>query len=153
MWIPNFNPEEPTMATTKKSAPAATEKEVKPVKAPAIAKPQLVAGTATEPAAPAKKAPVAKKAAAKAVPKAPAAATPAAKPAAEPAVKAKAPAKKTVKSFSKAAIDPAQRANYIEVAAFYIAERRGFTPGNPEQDYLDAAAEIDRLIAAGHFGK
>jgi hypothetical protein len=48
-------------------------------------------------------------------------------------------------------VGPEQRANYIQVAAFYIAERRGFAPGNPEQDYLDAAAEIDRLIAAGHF--
>jgi hypothetical protein len=39
------------------------------------------------------------------------------------------------------------------VAAFYIAERRGFAPGNPEEDWLHAAAEIDRLIADGHFGK
>ncbi|NVO05962.1 MAG: DUF2934 domain-containing protein [Rhodoferax sp.] len=140
------------MATTKKPAPAATEKEVKPVKAPVIAKPQLVAGTATEAAPAPKKAPVAKKAAAKAVPKPAATAKPAVA-AAKPAVpKAKAPAKKAAKPVSTA-IDPAQRANYIEVAAFYIAERRGFTPGNPEQDYLDAAAEIDRLIAAGHFAK
>jgi hypothetical protein len=135
------------MATTKKSASAATEKDVKPGKTAVIAKPQLVAGTATEPKAPAKKAVVAKKVAAKApakvaakVPEAPA-----------PVVKAKAAPKKKAKAV--AAVDPSQRANYIEVAAFYIAERRGFTPGNPEQDYLDAAAEIDGLIAAGHFGK
>ena len=63
-----------------------------------------------------------------------------------------APARKAARAPRKAPIDPAQRANYIEVAAFYIAERRGFAPGNPEQDYLEAAAEIDRLIAAGHFG-
>jgi hypothetical protein len=135
------------MATTKKSA-TATEKEVKPVKASVIAKPQLVAGTSTEPSIAPKKAPVAKKVAAKAAPKAPAAVA----PVAAPVVKAKAPAKKAVKPVS-VKIDPAQRANYIEVAAFYIAERRGFTPGNPEQDYLDAAAEIDRLIAAGQFAK
>ena len=146
------------MATTKKPAPAATEKGVKPVKAPLIAKPQLVAGTATEAAPPAKKVPVAKKAAAKAVPKAPAEGKPAVAAAKAPAVKApavkaKVPAKKVAKPASKAVIDPAQRANYIEVAAFYIAERRGFTPGNPEQDYLEAAAEIDRLTAAGHFAK
>lgn len=126
------------MATTKKSALAATEKDTKPGKATMPAKPQLVAGTATEePKRTANKAPVAKKAAAKAVPKAP----------------AKARATRVAKHVSKAAIDPAQRANYIEVAAFYLAERRGFSPGNPEQDYLDAAAEIDRLIAAGHFAK
>lgn len=140
------------MATTKKPA-AATEKEVKPVKATVIAKPQLVAVTTAEPKAAAKKAPVAKKAAAKAVPKAPAVAKPVVAAVAAPAVKAKAPAKKAAKPVSKAIIDPGQRANYIEVAAFYIAERRGFTPGNPQQDYLDAAAEIDRLIAAGHFAK
>lgn len=141
------------MATTKKPAPAVSEKEVKPAKAAVLAKPQLVAGTATETKAAAKKAPVAKKAAAKAVPKAPAVAKPAVAPVVAPVAKAKAPAKKAAKPVSKAFIDPGQRANYIEVAAFYIAERRGFTPGNPEQDYLDAAAEIDRLIAAGHFAK
>jgi hypothetical protein len=95
-------------------------------------------------------APVAKKAVAKAVTKA--APKPVAEKAVAPAVKAKAPAKKKAAPTAKA-IDPGQRANYIEVAAFYIAERRGFTPGNPEQDYLDAAAEIDRLIAGGHFNK
>ena len=76
------------------------------------------------------------------------------KAAAKPAAAAKTvvPAKKKAKPGG-ARVDPAQRANYIEVAAFYIAERRGFAPGNPEQDYLEAAAEIDRLIANGHFGK
>ncbi|GAB4399408.1 MAG: hypothetical protein OHK0048_12810 [Rhodoferax sp.] len=44
-----------------------------------------------------------------------------------------------------------QRHHYVSVAAFYIAERRGFTLGNPEQDWLEAEAEIDRLIASGHF--
>jgi hypothetical protein len=137
------------MATTKKPAAAATEKTVKPVKVAAIAKPQLVAGTATETKASAKKAVPSKKVAAKAVTQVVAAA----KPAAAPAVKTRAPAKKTAKPVSVAIVDPAQRSNYIEVAAFYIAERRGFTPGDPGQDYLDAAAEIDRLIAAGHFAK
>jgi len=50
-----------------------------------------------------------------------------------------------------AAISAEQRAHYVSVAAFYIAERRGFTLGNPEQDWLQAEAEIDRLIASGHF--
>lgn len=44
-----------------------------------------------------------------------------------------------------------QRNHYVAVAAFYIAERRGFTLGNPQQDWLQAEAEIDRLIASGHF--
>jgi len=44
-----------------------------------------------------------------------------------------------------------QRNHYVAVAAFYIAERRGFTLGNPQDDWLAAEAEIDRLIASGHF--
>jgi len=44
-----------------------------------------------------------------------------------------------------------QRNHYVSVAAFYIAERRGFTLGNPQEDWLQAEAEIDRLIASGHF--
>lgn len=121
------------MATSKK--PAAIEPAAKPA---AEARPA------------AKKAPATKKPTAKAT----------VKPAAKAVPKAKVPAKKTPAPKGTAAVmaagkavTPEQRANYIEVAAFYIAERRGFAPGNPEQDYLDAAAEIDRLIAAGHFSK
>ncbi|MDD5031018.1 MAG: DUF2934 domain-containing protein [Rhodoferax sp.] len=44
-----------------------------------------------------------------------------------------------------------QRNHCVSVAAFYIAERRGFTPGNPQADWLQAEAEIDRMIASGHF--
>ncbi len=70
---------------------------------------------------------------------------------AAPVVKAKVPARKKAAPATRA-IDPGQRANYIELADFYIAERRGFAPGDAQQDYLAAAAEIDRLIADGHFG-
>jgi hypothetical protein len=133
------------MATTKKPVATPTEKAAPAASAKPIAKPVVAAAkpVATKSVA----APAAKKAVAKALPKA------APKPVAAkaPVAKAKAPAKKTT-TVSRD-IDPAQRANYIEVAAFYIAERRGFRPGNPEQDYLEAAAEIDRLIAGGHFGK
>lgn len=128
------------MATTnKKPATAAAAKEVKPVKAAPV-KPTLVAVPEAVPQVVEKKT-VAKNAAAKAPAKK-------AAPAKKPAAKAK-PAAATVRHE----VDPEKRANYIEVAAFYIAERRGFSPGNPEQDYLDAAAEIDRLITAGHFNK
>lgn len=102
-----------------------------------------------------KKAPVAEPA--KSEPRVPTkAAAPAAKKAvAKKVVAKKAPAAKVAKlsKIEGPAIDPAQRANYIEVAAYYIAQRRGFTPGDPQQDYLNAAAEVDQLIAAGHFGK
>lgn len=128
------------MATSKKPAPAAVN-----------VSPAAVAPAASKP-------PAAKKVASKAVAtKAPAAKKPEAK-ADAPAAKAakKAPAKKIPKPspvVEGPSVDATQRANYIEVAAYYIAQRRGFTPGDPQQDYLDAAAEIDQLIAAGHFGK
>ena len=48
-------------------------------------------------------------------------------------------------------ISPEQRLHYVEVAAFYIAERRGFVTGDPDDDWSAAEAEVDRLIASGHF--
>ena len=51
----------------------------------------------------------------------------------------------------KPVLNTEQRNHYVAVAAFYIAERRGFTLGNPTEDWLAAEAEVDRLIASGHF--
>lgn len=83
--------------------------------------------------------------------------TPAAAPAA--AVK-KSPAKKAAPAKTKVAplaarpaVTPEQRHNYIEVAAFYVAQRRGFAPGNPADDWTMAEQEVDRLIDSGHFSK
>ena len=45
-----------------------------------------------------------------------------------------------------------QRRNYVEMAAYYIAERRGFAPGTPLEDWVQAEAEIDRLLAEGRLG-
>lgn len=133
------------MATTTK----------KPSSAPSAA----VAPAATKPAA--KKAVATKTAAAKKV------AAPVAAPVTTPPVATKkAPA--TVKTAAakkvnatttklKPSTAPApvlsveQRNHYVSVAAFYIAERRGFTLGNPADDWLAAEAEVDRLIASGHF--
>ena len=50
-----------------------------------------------------------------------------------------------------APLNDEQKARYVEVAAFYIAEQRGFTAGNPTDDWLTAEAEVDRLIATGMF--
>ena len=116
--------------------------------APAKTATKTPAKTATKPAAkaavktpakPAVSAPV--KAAAKPVTKAPA--KTAAKKAAAPA---KAGAKKKA-----APILPAQRNHYVEIAAYYIAERHGFTPGREVADWAEAEAEIDRLLGGGHF--
>lgn len=132
------------MATTTKKPAAAAEakpaaKKAAATKAPAAKK---VAAAAL---APAVTAPVAAKAAPEASPAV------AAKPA------AKAPAKKVSATKLKPSSAPApvltseQRNHYVSVAAFYIAERRGFTLGNPADDWLAAEAEVDRLIASGHF--
>ena len=80
------------------------------------------------------------------------------KPAIKTAVDAKAapkkaPAKATVARARKPKVVPAeQRRNYIEMAAYYIAERRGFAPGNPLEDWVQAEAEIERLLAEGRLG-
>lgn len=85
----------------------------------------------------------------------------AAKPAVAKKPAAKAPVKATVAVATKPArsrakkpaqIPPEQRRNYIEMAAYYIAERRGFAPGNLLDDWVQAEAEIDRLLAEGRLG-
>ena len=57
----------------------------------------------------------------------------------------------TVAAPAAAHLNDEQKARYVEVAAFYIAEQRGFTAGNPTDDWLTAEAEVDRLIATGMF--
>ncbi len=39
------------------------------------------------------------------------------------------------------------RLGMIAVAAYFRAERRGFTPGGEVDDWLEAEAEIERLLA------
>ena len=87
-------------------------------------------------------------------PAAPAAATALAAAPAKPEAKAKpsiAKPKIAPATQAKSALSAAQRNNYVEVAAFYIAERRGFTPANPADDWIAAELEVDRLIASDHF--
>lgn len=84
-------------------------------------------------------------------------------PAAAPKAAApKRPAKKATPAKAKASTVPVaarpdvsveQRHNYIEVAAFYVAQRRGFAPGNPMDDWAMAEVEVDQLILSGHFSK
>lgn len=100
---------------------------------------------------------VASAAKAKPVTKAAAKPEPAAKTKAAPKAAAKAPRPDVAKPARSRAKKPAvvpleQRRNYIEVAAYHIAERRGFAPGNPLDDWIQAEAEIDRLIAKGLLG-
>lgn len=41
------------------------------------------------------------------------------------------------------------RRNYIEVAAYHIAEQRGFQGGSELEDWLQAEQEVDRLLLEG----
>jgi hypothetical protein len=129
------NQEEKTMATTKSVTKTASGKRAAAVAvtSAAKAKPAPKAKLATKPE-PVAKTKVAAKAAPKAAPKAAAA-----KP-------ARPRTKKPVQ------IPPEQRRNYIEMAAYYIAERRGFAAGNLLDDWVQAEAEIDRLLAEGRLG-
>ena len=40
-----------------------------------------------------------------------------------------------------------ERRRMIELAAYLRAERRGFAGGTPEQDWFEAEAEVDRMLA------
>jgi hypothetical protein len=111
------------MVTTKKAVAPATE----PVAKRVAAKSTAVKAVAKKPAAP--------KAVVKDVPVTP----------------KKVAAPKKAAPAAKPAMSADQRNNYVEVAAFYIAERRGFAAANPADDWIAAEAEIDRLIASGHF--
>jgi hypothetical protein len=44
------------------------------------------------------------------------------------------------------AVSAEVRERLIAMAAYYRAERRGFTPGGELQDWYEAAAEIDRQL-------
>jgi len=123
------------MATTTKSGE-------KPVKA------KPTAPAATKAVAPAK--PAAAKAAAKPVAAKPVAkAAPAKAPAATTA-KPAAPKKEAVAAKPKLTpLAPDQRRFYVEVAAYYIAERRGFHGESQLNDWIEAENEIDRLLSEG----
>lgn len=46
-----------------------------------------------------------------------------------------------------------ERRAMIAEAAYFHAERRGFAPGNEDQDWLKAEAEVDALLKAGRRGR
>ncbi len=45
-------------------------------------------------------------------------------------------------------VPPEQRQQFIAQAAYFIAERRGFAPGNELEDWLQAEAEIEACLKA-----
>jgi hypothetical protein len=48
-------------------------------------------------------------------------------------------------------ISPEQRRRYIEEAAYFIAERKGFKGNDELADWTQAEREIDALLAAGRL--
>jgi hypothetical protein len=44
-----------------------------------------------------------------------------------------------------------ERLRCIEVAAYYIAEKRGFAGGDPAQDWAMAEQQVDSLLLAGRL--
>jgi len=58
----------------------------------------------------------------------------------------------TAVSFTRF-VDPEQRVALIAEAAFFRAEKRGFTPGNEFDDWLAAETEVDaRLMRNAETG-
>ena len=47
--------------------------------------------------------------------------------------------------------NPGQRREMIAIAAYYLAERRGFAPGGAESDWFSAERMIDTLLADQRF--
>ena len=41
----------------------------------------------------------------------------------------------------------AEREHMVAVAAYYLAERRGFSPGREQEDWQCAEGQIDRMLA------
>ena len=57
-----------------------------------------------------------------------------------------APRKKAAAVEPSVAISREQRQAMVAEAAYFMAERRGFVGGDPEQDWREAEAEIDALL-------
>lgn len=72
-------------------------------------------------------------------------------PVAKSATDAAAPPRKRAprKPAAKASISDQERRHLIAVAAYYIAERGGFTSGSPRDHWLEAERQIDAMIVAG----
>ncbi len=51
-----------------------------------------------------------------------------------------------------AGVDTAERQRLIAEAAYLMAERRGFEPGDPAQDWINAEEEVNRMLLQGKSG-
>ncbi|MCI0505466.1 MAG: DUF2934 domain-containing protein [Gammaproteobacteria bacterium] len=55
-------------------------------------------------------------------------------------------AKKTKLAVKPGEPNDSKRFTLIQQTAYYIAEKRGFTGGNPEQDWLQAEKQVDEML-------
>ncbi|MCM2323180.1 MAG: DUF2934 domain-containing protein [Oligoflexia bacterium] len=56
------------------------------------------------------------------------------------------PIAKTAAKPTSRTMTPEKRQQLIAEAAYFRAERRGFQNGSPQQDWIEAEAEINRLL-------
>jgi len=49
-------------------------------------------------------------------------------------------------------VDAAERQRLIAEAAYLMAEQRGFSQGDPAQDWLSAEEEVNRMLMSGDSG-
>jgi hypothetical protein len=73
-----------------------------------------------------------------------------------PVVRKRAPRKPVVTGESKPTltrfVGPEHRAALIAEAAFFRAEKRGFSPGNEVEDWLAAESEVDAKLMSAKSG-
>lgn len=55
----------------------------------------------------------------------------------------------TLHPSGSSSVSEEQRRHYIEVAAYYIAERRGFHGDSTVADWAQAELEVDRMLKEG----
>jgi hypothetical protein len=53
----------------------------------------------------------------------------------------------TATASAKAKVDPAERRRLVAEAAYYLAQKRGFTPGHEMQDWTAAEKQVDAILA------
>ncbi len=55
-------------------------------------------------------------------------------------------AKPATKAAIKTKITPEEKYRMIAETAYYIAEKRGFVGGNPEEDWLEAETQVEEFL-------
>jgi hypothetical protein len=75
---------------------------------------------------------------------------------ATPAVRKRAPRKAATREIGPTParfVEPERRAALIAEAAFFRAEKRGFTPGHEMEDWLAAESEVDARLMSAEAGR